>query len=315
MIELDSFTVSVEGRLIIDNLTISLRIDPWGGLAVMGVSGSGKTTLIKALAGLSDVVASGRITVGGRRLDGLGISKRGIGVCFQEFLLLPNMTAMENAMLACNDKAFVDELMEIFMVRQLASQLPASLSGGEQQRIALIRAIAARPKLLLLDEPFSNIDESLKDGMLRSMQALLFRENLPFIMVTHNKKEAFYLCNDLLVLDCGRIIYAGSIADCYCSPPSMKAATLLGDCNELLVYGRKLLVRPEAIRLFYGRCPAMNCLDEVFLVKQSLYVGREYHVVVEGGASGTRLLVYTDKPPKEGDKLFVSLGNREEERI
>lgn len=179
-------------------------------LAITGPSGSGKTTLLRLLAGL-DKPDDGRIELNGEAwLDtGTGLfhkaRQRTIGLVFQEYSLFPHMTLSQNIAYATDDRAWARELLESFGIAHLAGSRPGRLSGGERQRGALCQALARRPKLLLLDEPFSALDAATRRALRLELLRVRDRFRLPIIHVTHDLAEAAQLGDAVLALVDGRL--------------------------------------------------------------------------------------------------------------
>jgi molybdate transport system ATP-binding protein len=189
---------------------------PGGVTVIFGPSGSGKTTLLECLAGLLQPEA-GRIEADGEALfdSECGIDlppqQRRIGYVFQELALFPHMTAAQNigfGIGAGNDEKqrLVREMLERFHIGHLASHRPDEISGGERQRVALARALVSRPRLLLLDEPFSALDDKLKTAIMEDLKRWLAENRIPVLLVTHDRGEAQMLGDRMLLLKQGSMI-------------------------------------------------------------------------------------------------------------
>jgi molybdate transport system ATP-binding protein len=194
------------------DLKIDLDIKEGDFVALSGKSGSGKTTLLRILAGLED--AEGKIEVGNELwLDGkkaLAPQKRKIGYVFQEYALFPNMTVEENLLFVNKDKVLAEHLLEMTELDALKNRLPNSLSGGQQQRVSLCRAMMNRPKLLLMDEPLSALDPSMRTKLQNEILTLHKEFGTTTIMVSHDPSEIYRLASRVLVLDLGKIINDGN---------------------------------------------------------------------------------------------------------
>src|ERR1700722_1210151 len=211
-------------------------------LAISGPSGAGKTTLLLILAGLT-ATAGGHITVGDETwLDSerhihLPTRHRSIGFVFQDFALFPNMTVrqqLEFAMPKSPDTHIVGELLELMDLEALQHQRPALLSGGQQQRAAIARAIARKPRLLLLDEPLSALDDEmrhkLQDYILKARQ----RYQLTIFLVSHHLPEIFRLADSVISLDQGRIVARGLPADVFPQKENTSAANIIATLLRIL---------------------------------------------------------------------------------
>ena len=197
------------------DLKIDLDIKEGDFVALSGKSGSGKTTLLRILAGLEE--AEGKIEVGNELwLDGkkaLAPQKRKIGYVFQEYALFPNMTVEENLLFVTKDRALAEHLLEMTELDALKDRLPNSLSGGQQQRVSLCRAMMNRPKLLLMDEPLSALDPSMRTKLQNEILTLHKEFGTTTIMVSHDPSEIYRLASRVLVLDLGKIINDGNPKD------------------------------------------------------------------------------------------------------
>ncbi len=189
-------------RQVLDAVTLSVRRGEL--LAVLGPSGCGKTTLLRSVAGLV-TPSRGTIAVGPRVLSGPGVQvplrQRRVGLVFQDYALFPDLTVRDNVGFAPGtDRAQVDGLMELAGVEAFADRLPSQLSGGQQQRVALARALAARPDVLLLDEPFANLDPPLRAALGPALRDLVRTSGAAALLVTHDRVDALALSDRVAVL-------------------------------------------------------------------------------------------------------------------
>lgn len=230
-------------RLVVDEVSFEA---PKGRVTVLvGPSGCGKTTLLRMIAGI-ERPSAGRILVDGREAVGadtfLPPERRRIGLMFQDYALFPHLTVLENVTFGLGEapraarRAIAEEAIARVGLAHLADQRPGRLSGGEQQRLALARALAPSPRALLMDEPFSNLDRGLREEVRASTLAVLREAGVTTIVVTHDPEEALAIGDHLVLLDGGRVIQAGSAAQLYAQPVSLAAARALSDVN--LVPGR-----------------------------------------------------------------------------
>lgn len=197
------------------NLDVNLKIQSGDFLALAGVSGSGKTTLLRILAGLEE--AKGTITIDDEMwLDGkysLPVQKRKIGFVFQDYALFPNMSVLENLLYVQKDKALAQHLLEMTDLTELSHRYPQSLSGGQKQRVSLCRAMMNRPKLLLMDEPLSALDPSMRTKLQNEILNLHKEFKTTTIMVSHDPSEIYRLSNRVIMLHHGEIIKDGDAKD------------------------------------------------------------------------------------------------------
>lgn len=194
------------------NLDVDLEIKKGDFVALSGLSGSGKTTLLRILAGLEE--AKGNITIDGEVwLDEkfiLPSQKRKIGFVFQDYALFANMNVLQNLLYVNNDKALAKHLLEITELGELSNRMPNSLSGGQKQRVSLCRALMNRPKLLLMDEPLSALDPSMRTKLQNEILTLHKEFNTTTIMVSHDPSEMYRLSSRVIVLDQGKVTNDGS---------------------------------------------------------------------------------------------------------
>ncbi|MBI1234618.1 MAG: ATP-binding cassette domain-containing protein [Alphaproteobacteria bacterium] len=219
---------------------IDLDLPEGGVAALLGPSGSGKTTLLRAIAGL-ERLDGGEIATPGMPLDGPGTwvpaNRRGFGLVFQDGALFPHMTALRNVAFGLTQlprEARRDEAM-IWLDRvglaHRANAYPHELSGGEQQRIALARALAPKPKLVLLDEPFSSLDRALRAELRHRTTQLLAASGISALLVTHDAEEAMEMAATIALMQDGRILQSGTPETLYAAPETRAAALLLGSAN------------------------------------------------------------------------------------
>ena len=260
---------------------IDLHIAPGEVFTLAGPSGSGKSTLLRLIAGL-EPADTGRISLGDRVLNGPGKAtppwQRGIGMVFQDYLLFPYMNVRRNIAMALpgtgrrERRRETDRILDLLQIRHLARRLPDRLSGGEQQRVALGRALAGRPQLLLLDEPFSNLDRPTLDGLRPVLRDLIHDLNITTLLVTHDRSEAFGLGHRTGILLGGRLRCTGSPAEVYHQFADEEVARFAGPVNRispgdlLTCFGLRadgpLLCRPEDLRLLEEEAgPAVDVIS------------------------------------------------------
>jgi len=208
--------------------------------AILGPSGAGKSTLLRAIAGL-DSIDRGHIQAGDRTLSSARVheppEKRGIGLVFQDYALFPHMSALENVMFGLSGlppkrrRERAQAMLEAVQLAHKAKSYPHALSGGEQQRIALARALAPSPELVLMDEAFSGLDARLRDELRATTLSALRDADAAVLIVTHDADEAFALADTLALMCDGKVIQSGAPADVYASPNSLRAARLTGPVN------------------------------------------------------------------------------------
>jgi putative spermidine/putrescine transport system ATP-binding protein len=217
---------------------LDLDIPAGSLLSFLGPSGCGKTTTLRLVAGLIDPTA-GSIVVGGRDLTAVPASRRNIGVLFQNYALFPHLTVAENVgfglrmrrMRGSEIRTAVAEALDLVQLPDFEDRMPEQLSGGQQQRVALARALAIHPALLLLDEPMSALDRSLREAVRTQLRALQRRLGITTIMVTHDQEEALTISDFVAVMNKGRIEQIGTPADIYMRPATRFVAGFIGTTN------------------------------------------------------------------------------------
>jgi molybdate transport system permease protein len=201
-------------------------------LALLGPSGAGKTLTLRALAGLAPLRGDGHVALGQVRLDSLAVQRRGIGYVPQQPALLPRRTVWEQVMFGARATpqqaaCWIDRLG----LSGLEDRYPHELSGGQRKRVALARALATGPRLLLLDEPFAGLDAPLRGQLARELRHLRNRLALSTVIVTHDPQEAALLADEVIVIDAGRALQAGTREEVFGAPSSPQVAALLGIVN------------------------------------------------------------------------------------
>lgn len=219
---------------------ISIAVPKGALVTLLGPSGCGKSTALNCIAGLTDLT-SGEIRLDGVRIDQLPAERRRFGMVFQSYALFPHLTVYRNAafgleLLGLKKKDLqpkVSAALRLMRLEELKDRFPWELSGGQQQRLAFARAIVLEPKLLLLDEPLSNLDAKLRDELRIEIRKLHDRLGLTTVHVTHDQTEAMTMSDVVVVMRAGRIEQAGSPEDIYSRPASLFVADFMGYRNRL----------------------------------------------------------------------------------
>jgi ABC-type Fe3+/spermidine/putrescine transport system ATPase subunit len=232
----EALTVELGGRAVLQG--VSLQLPRGQTLALLGPSGCGKTTLLRTIAGLV-AAQSGHVQIAGRDVAGLPPQARGIGMMFQSYALFPNLSVRDNIAFGplaqgwtpARAAARTEELLALIELREHGDKHPGQLSGGQRQRVAMARALAPQPALLLMDEPFSAIDESFRLPLRRSFRALQQALSQSCVMVTHDREEAFELADRVAVMLDGRIARIDTPAGLLRQPGTLAVARFLGVFN------------------------------------------------------------------------------------
>jgi sulfate transport system ATP-binding protein len=237
--------ISVEGAnkrfgdfQALDDVSISV---PDGSLtALLGPSGSGKSTLLRAIAGLEELDA-GVVTINGEDASGKPAQKRGVGFVFQHYAAFKHMTVFDNVAFGLKIRKWkkaetssrVHELLQLVQLDGLAGRYPSQLSGGQRQRMALARALAVQPQVLLLDEPFGALDAKVRKDLRTWLRNLHEEMHVTTIFVTHDQEEAMDVAEQLVVMNEGRVEQSGSADDLYEHPANEFVMSFVGEVNRL----------------------------------------------------------------------------------
>jgi ABC-type Fe3+/spermidine/putrescine transport system ATPase subunit len=313
-------------------------------VSLLGPSGCGKTTTLRCIAGLEDPTG-GSIAVDGRVMSApaqgilVPTHERRIGMVFQSYAVWPHMTVAENVafpltvrgVAAAEAMRQVEEALQTVGMAHLAARHPSQLSGGQQQRVALARAIVGSPRVLLFDEPLSNLDAKLREGMRIEIRRLQRRLGIAAVYVTHDREEALSMSDRVIVMAAGRIAQIGSPKDLYRRPRSRFVADFVGKVGLIAlqrgdggwrtadgtairaeaaeVAGEAALaaVRPESIRLVAGDASApdgVNCLPG--RVAEAQYLGPFTEYVVETAGGSLRAYAQVDLEPGAAVTLAIA---------
>lgn len=213
--------------------------------AILGASGCGKSMTLRCIAGIvrpdsGRIVLDGRVLFDSEKGIDLPPQQRNVGLLFQNYALFPNMTVEQNILCALKKekdpaarKAACGSALRAMRLEELAHRLPSELSGGQQQRAALARILAGRPRILMLDEPFSALDSYLREEVEGEVGSLLSNFDGTALLVTHDRDEAYRLCREMIVMDSGEVLRAGTTKEVFADPRRLTAARLTG-CKNIL---------------------------------------------------------------------------------
>ncbi len=219
---------------------VSLTVEPGELVTLLGPSGCGKTTTLRIVAGL-EVATAGRVFIGGEEVTPLPANARDVSMVFQSYALFPHLTVSENVAYgltvlkrpAAEVRRAVDGALTLTGLGGLGDRSPGALSGGQQQRVAVARALVLQPKVLLFDEPLSNLDAKLRKRMRAEIRALQKRAGITSLYVTHDQAEALAISDRIVVMERGRVAQVGTPLDLYARPASRFVAEFIGEANLL----------------------------------------------------------------------------------
>ncbi|PWC14454.1 ferric ABC transporter ATP-binding protein [Brenneria corticis] len=331
-VELKHVTKRFGHNTVIDDLNLAI---PQGKMVtLLGPSGCGKTTVLRLVAGL-EKPTEGRILIDDEDVTERSIQQRDICMVFQSYALFPHMSLGENIgyglKMLGRPKAEINqrvkEALALVDLDGFADRFVDQISGGQQQRVALARALILKPKVLLFDEPLSNLDANLRRSMREKIRELQQQFNITSLYVTHDQSEAFAVSDMVLVMNKGKIMQLGAPQELYRQPASHFMASFMGDANifpaaiaddSVAIYGYKLPrppgfaagagectvgVRPEAITLGLQGEESQRCT-----ITQVAYMGPQYEVQVEWHGQSLLLQVNaTQLQPNPGDSYFLQI--------
>jgi putative spermidine/putrescine transport system ATP-binding protein len=299
---LDKLTKRFGGHLAVDALSLSVEKGEF--VSLLGPSGCGKTTTLQMIAGFVDAT-SGAVLLEGRDLLAMKPNQRGLGIVFQSYALFPHLTAAQNVAFGlemqrvarAERETRVREALELVGLRALADRYPRKMSGGQQQRVALARALVIRPRVLLLDEPLSNLDAKLREEMQLELRRIQRTVGTTTILVTHDQAEAMALSDRIVVMNSGRVEQIARPHEAYEKPASPFVAGFLGKTN--VVRGEN--IRPERIRF---------CIDGSLegRVTARIFQGNHWLYQVETAAGNVTVIRQNDgmPVPAEGESVRLA---------
>jgi len=330
-LSIQDLTCQYDTQTVLESL--SLEVDKGEIVCLLGASGCGKTTLLKAIAGLLPLT-SGHMSLNCVTIDDganwLAPEKRNIGMIFQDYALFPHLTVEENVgfglrtLSAAERNSRVQEMLELVHLSSFGDRYPHQLSGGQQQRVAIARSLAYKPDLLLLDEPFSNIDTQVRHDLIAEIRKIFKKQGVTAIFVTHSREEAFAFADKMAVMNHGVIEQFGTASELYYQPSSKFVADFLGGGSYLpatrntqglfdtplgtleaqvqteIAVGAscELLLRPQQVLIQSSDKGEVTVLEQQFMGDHCRYV-IDVH--------GTKLLATSAQAISVGQKVVVEI--------
>ncbi len=270
---------------------VSIEVPDGSLTALLGPSGSGKSTLLRVIAGLEEPDL-GQVMIGGKDVTRVPVEERGVGFCFQHYAAFKHMTVRGNVGFGLSVRkeakaqinARVDELLKLVHLEGFADRYPSQLSGGQRQRMALARALAVEPRVLLLDEPFGALDATVRKELREWLRRLHSEVHVTTIFVTHDQEEAMDVAEQIVVMRDGHVEQAGGPTDLYEHPETEFVMSFVGEVNRL----GALFVRPHDVEISHLRDPG----GEEAMIERIVHLGFEVRVELVLG---------------DGDKLWAQL--------
>lgn len=329
-LQADHLTKLFNGQLPAVN-DITLRVKPGEFLSLLGPSGGGKTTTLRLLAGF-ERPTRGRIQIGNNIVADdshfIPPEKRRVGMVFQDYALFPHVDVAGNIAFGLHGSrkdqvSRVEGLLALVGLTDFADRMPYELSGGQQQRVALARALAPNPDILLLDEPFSNLDTHLREQVRNDVRRILLETDTTAVFVTHDQQEALSLSDEIAIIFDGKLIQVATPHALYNRPVNKQVATFVGDANFLPAeaHGMTADSRLGEVKLFHPKTGRVQLMirPEALAVhfddagKRAIVLWREFYGHYQrlglALADGTELIARTgvDRYFKRGDIVSVSL--------
>jgi sulfate/thiosulfate transport system ATP-binding protein len=287
--------------------------------SLLGPSGSGKTTVLRLIAGL-ERPDGGSVRLGSVDCTHVPVQKRGVGFVFQSYALFAHLTVRRNIAFGLEVQRLprqkiaerVDELLEMVQLAEYGERRPDQLSGGQKQRVAFARALARRPEVLLLDEPFGALDARVRVELRAWLRELHKKMPVTTILVTHDQEEAFELSDRVVVMHAGKVAQVGAPHEIYDQPSNAFVASFIGNSNAIRAESGVAYVRPHEVKIV--KADASTSEVAVALVMSLQRVGGFVKIEVRL-ATSERMTVQLARAEaetlalKEGDRVLVDLGD------
>lgn len=260
-LKVDKFTKKFGEFSAVNDVSFSIASSE--AFALLGESGCGKTTLLRCIAGLENG-DSGKISVNDQiffeNKSLIPVHKRNIGLVFQDYAVFPHKSIAENITFGVKDhsqkKSILAKMLELFQLDDQKEKMPDQLSGGQLQRVAIARTLASHPSLILLDEPFSNLDKQLGVNLRNELRKIFSEQKLTSILVTHDQQEAFAYADRVAVMKSGKILQCDTPENLYLNPNSLEVAEFLGNCQ--LIDGD---AQGDFAETSFGKVPLLTSLE------------------------------------------------------
>lgn len=316
-------------KTVLKNINFSIKKGSF--VCILGPSGCGKTTLLKIISGLENQLA-GKILLDNLDVSNCSPQNRKCGMVFQSYALFPNLSIEENIKYGIKTKNNIqlENLLSLIDLEEYRNMYPSEISGGMQQRVALARSLATEPKILLLDEPFSALDQKIRINLRNQIKDLQKKIGITTIMVTHDQDEAIELADQIVLMDRGEIIQIGSPEELYYNPCNLFSAGFIGTSNIIkskkiskniiFAFGAEiqipldrdikkehlLFVRPENVKIFKEYSALSNYFQIKAIVNNIKFLGHFYRIELQLPTNET---IYSYVTNNELRELFLSVGD------
>ena len=310
-IKIDNLTKKFNDLIAVDNL--SFQVNEGELICILGPSGCGKTTVLRTIGGFLKA-DSGNIYIDGEDISNLSPENRPVSTVFQSYALFPHMTVMENVIYGLKFKNYSkkealikgEEYLNIVGLKEEKNKKVTDLSGGQQQRVALARSLIINPKVLLLDEPLSNLDAKLRIKMREEIKDIQERFNITMIFVTHDQEEALSMADKTLVMNKGKLEQIGPPEEIYNYPKTKFVLDFIGSSNIVGVNEGIEFIRPEGIILDKDKGEIEGIIEEkIFLGSIILYIVRTKNKAFRVQRNNDGLDEYSI-----GDRVYINLKNK-----
>ena len=297
-LEVENLVKSYGNNLVIKNLTFS--IEKGQLISFVGESGSGKSTFLKCLSGLENI-NSGKVILNNKIINDKSLfvkpQRRKIGYVFQDYPLFPHLNIKENICFNLEKRYFknFEDIVKLTNLKSLLERYPHEISGGEQQRVCIARSIIREPDLLLLDEPFSNLDANIKYSIRDEICKIIKKTNTTTILVTHDINDALNISDKILIFKAGIVQQYSDPEKMYCEPANCYCAEVLGEINKFPKDDKIYYIRPENLKV-------VESSSNSIIIEKCFFQGKSYKLL--GKYENNIWSLYSKTPLKINSEVF-----------
>ena len=297
-LEVENLVKSYGNNPVIKNLTFT--IEKGQLISFVGESGSGKSTFLKCLTGLENI-NSGKVILNNKIINDKNLfvkpQRRKIGYVFQDYPLFPHLNIKENICFNLEKRYFknFEDIVKLTNLKQLLERYPHEISGGEQQRVSIARSIIREPDLLLLDEPFSNLDANIKYSIRDEICKIIKKTNTTTILVTHDINDALNISDKILIFKAGIVQQYSDPEKMYCEPANCYCAEVLGEINKFPKDDKIYYIRPENLKV-------VDSSPDSMIIEKCFFQGKSYKLL--GKYENNIWSLYSKTPLKINSEVF-----------